>query len=249
MRGSPRAAAVLGVCAAALAIAPSAGGSDAPGARTTARLASCGPGQDVTLAAPSGGNVYHSGYFSPTPIEVTVTDRSIDDFNALAQKDVAAVVFSDPWGRNGHTRIRFPGGKVRTIWAHGAIPVVRMMPWTKLWVTRNQPVTMQKVIDGCYDGQLLRWFRRPTPLAGSVDRRRLRPRDVWLARLHLSVRSRLLLEREVAERERFGLRPAGELLFGCARRVPSRRRRRALRLHAGVPLRLKPLEQRQASSV
>src|SRR5436853_5462140 len=160
-----RAACAAVLCASSLVMGPAAGAGDGTFRREPAApVVTCGQRQDVTLAAPESGHVYHSAYFSPTPNEITVTDQSIEDFNALAQKDVAAVVFSDPWGRNGHTRIRFPGGKVSTIWNHGAIPVVRMMPWTKLWVTQNQPVTMQKVIDGRYDGQLLRWFRRAEAL-------------------------------------------------------------------------------------
>ncbi len=123
-------------------------------------LPSCAPGRPTVLAPPASG-AYHSAYFSPTNNEITVTDQSITNFESLAQKNVALVVFSNPWGLHGRVDIDFPKQQVETVWAHGSIPYLRFQPWTKeYWRPRPDPVvTMQKVIDGTWDRQILAWMR------------------------------------------------------------------------------------------
>lgn len=119
----------------------------------------CAPGQGVKIVPPVSG-AYHFGYFSPTPNELTVTNASIDDFETLAQKPVAGVVFSNPWGIHGGIDIHFPTRKVETIWNHGAVPVVRFMPWTLQWGVLPDPViSMQRIIDGRWDGAVVRWLK------------------------------------------------------------------------------------------
>ncbi len=119
----------------------------------------CSQGERVRLAAPASG-AYHSGYFSPTTDETTVRTQSIDAFEALAQKPVALVVFSNHWGRRGRVDIRFPTAEVQAIWDHGAVPDVRLQPWSKLWETPDPVVSMQRIVDGRWDGAIARWFRR-----------------------------------------------------------------------------------------
>jgi hypothetical protein len=118
----------------------------------------CAPGEATRLDAPMPGTAYHTAYFSPTPDEVTVTDATIEAFESLTGEQLAGVYFSDHWGRNRRVTIRFPQRKVDTIWAHGAVPIVRMMPWM-LWHVRDNPITLQRILDGRYDGALRAWFR------------------------------------------------------------------------------------------
>ncbi|GIU96673.1 MAG: beta-mannanase [Actinomycetota bacterium] len=119
----------------------------------------CASNEGVRIAPPASG-AYHFGYFSPTPNERTVTRDSIDEFETLAGRPVAGVVFSDPWGTRGKLTIGFPTRKVRTIWRHGAVPVVRFTPWTRMVQGRRDPIiSMQRIINGRFDAALLRWFR------------------------------------------------------------------------------------------
>jgi hypothetical protein len=111
------------------------------------------------LSAPPAGQAYHTAYFSPTNDEQTVTDASIDDFETKTQRAVGGVVFSDAWGHGGRVSIGFPATKVRTIWQHGALPMVRMMPWSSLSNPPDPTITMQRVVRGRYDAALRRWFR------------------------------------------------------------------------------------------
>jgi hypothetical protein len=113
----------------------------------------------LVLDRPAAGTAYHTAYFSPTNDEETVTDASIEGFEAMTGREVAGVVFSDPWGHGGKLSIDFPRTKVRTAWRHGAVPMVRMMPWTRLSRPPDPVVTMGKVAAGRYDGPLRRWFR------------------------------------------------------------------------------------------
>ena len=82
----------------------------------------------LVLAQPTPGTAYHTAYFSPTNDEETVTDASIEVFEAMTGREVAGVVFSDPCGHGGKLEIGFPRTKVKTVWRHGALPMVRMMP-------------------------------------------------------------------------------------------------------------------------
>jgi hypothetical protein len=119
----------------------------------------CAPGRAVEIAPPSSG-AYHFGYFSPTPNELTVTKASIEDFEALAQKPVVGVVFSNPWGIHGEIDIHFPTRKVERIWRHGAVPVVRFMPWTIQGGAPPDPViSLQRIIDGRWDRAVVRWLK------------------------------------------------------------------------------------------
>jgi hypothetical protein len=134
-------------------------GLAAPGPVSAEPAPPCAPGESVRIAPPASG-AYHFGYFSPTPNERTVTRDSIEDFEALAGRPVVGVVFSNPWGTQGELDIRFPARKVRTIWRHGAVPVVRFMPWTRMVQGKPDPViSMRRILNGRFDGELVRWLR------------------------------------------------------------------------------------------
>jgi len=70
------------------------------------------------------------------------------------------VVFSNHWGTKGRVDMHFPTQQVQTIWAHGSFPLGQFHPWTKLlWQPQPDPVArMQKVIDGRWDADLVRWL-------------------------------------------------------------------------------------------
>lgn len=140
-----------------LALAPTGAGAGASGPRTAFP---CAPGEAVKLAPPTSG-AYHSAYFSPTPDETTVTAQTIDDFQTMTGRQLAAVYFSNHWGTRGRVHMHFPIGKVQAIWDNGSFPMVRFVAWSTMsWSSEPDPVvTMQRIINGRWDGQLRSWFR------------------------------------------------------------------------------------------
>lgn len=120
----------------------------------------CGSSERMVLV-PVDGKAYHTAYFSSAGRETAYTDELIDDWIAMTGRPVAGIYLSDHWGdADGNVRITFPEEKVRMFWRHGAIPMVRMMPWSKLWVNGADPrISMQAVARGRFDTQLRRWFR------------------------------------------------------------------------------------------
>ena len=118
----------------------------------------CDPGQGVKVAPPPGDDVYHSAYaaFStPQRNEDYVTAGRIGTFERLAAKPITWAYFSNNWTGG---RITFPARQARTIAAAGRIPFVRMMPRSRDFDPRPDPVfPMQKIIDGAFDRELIGW--------------------------------------------------------------------------------------------
>ncbi|MGZ4131818.1 MAG: glycosyl hydrolase [Actinomycetota bacterium] len=149
--------ALLGVCAVASPAGAASARTAPPSPRV--RLPSCGPNERVVLAKPDG-QAYHTAYFSSVGRETGYTSDRIAWWERLTGRPVAGVYFSNHWGtERGAVHIAFPTKLVRTIWRHGAVPMVRMMPWSKLWVHGADPtITMQRIVDGRFDRPLRRWF-------------------------------------------------------------------------------------------
>jgi len=128
-------------------------------ARTAPSTPVCPAGQRMILA-PVAGHAYHTAYFSSVGRETGYTDARIRWWQRLSGRPVAGIYLSNHWGtERGSVHIVFPEDKVRMFWRHGAIPMIRMMPWSKLWGGGQDPVfTMQRIIDGDFDRQLRQWF-------------------------------------------------------------------------------------------
>lgn len=147
--------------AAALPVLVAAGAILAPAPPTASALppaTGCAAGERVRLARPASG-AYHAAFPNLAGYENEVTEEILDRFENLAGKSLAGVYVSNHWGKAGKVRIRFPRAAVRQTWNHGAVPLVRWMPWTTRWRRPDPQISMQRIIDGRYDGRMERWLR------------------------------------------------------------------------------------------
>ena len=105
------------------------------------------------LIEPSSG-IYHSAYPDFGGTEDVVTTSKITDFETLVGKDIVWAYFSNNWYDN----IQFPSAAVNTIHDAGKVPFIRMMPRTSFDEGGPDPnYTMQKIIDGDFDTELIQW--------------------------------------------------------------------------------------------
>jgi hypothetical protein len=118
--------------------------------------------------APSPAGAYHSAFPFFANSEDQVSDQKITDFENMAGKKIVWAYFSNNW----LDRIRFPLEAVQTIHAHGAIPFVRLMSWSRIEQNVSETVyTLQRIIDGMFDRELILWAdqARTLPFALLVE--------------------------------------------------------------------------------
>ncbi len=105
------------------------------------------------LIEPTFG-IYHSAYPDFGGTEDIVTTERITDFENLVNKNLVWAYFSNNWYNN----IQFPTTEVNTINSAGKIPFIRIMPRTNFDEGGPDPnYTMQKIIDGDFDIDLIQW--------------------------------------------------------------------------------------------
>jgi len=108
--------------------------------------------------------VYHGAFPYFPGAEDEVSAQYVATFEALAQKKIAWVYFSNNW----FSGIHFPRSAVQEIHDYGVVPFIRMMsrsglPWESALAPPGQikaadPVyTMQRIIDGDFDAELSAW--------------------------------------------------------------------------------------------
>ncbi len=104
---------------------------------------------------PETGHIYFGAFPDFDGPEDNVTAQRIHDFESLAGKPIAWAYFSDNW----YQQISFPGAAVQTIHQSGRVPFIRMMARTELEEGVADPnYSMQNIIDGQFDNDLLQWF-------------------------------------------------------------------------------------------
>ena len=107
------------------------------------------------LTPPTQG-VYFAAFPDFGGPEDNVTTQRLNDFETLAQKQITWAYFSDNWYQN----ISFPSAAVQTIHQAGRVPFIRMMARTTLDENIADPnYSMQNIIDGNFDNDLLQWFQ------------------------------------------------------------------------------------------
>ena len=83
--------------------------------------------------------------------------QNIIDFEMTIGKKIVYAMFSNNWGSEN---ITFSEENVLTIYSLGIVPFIRMMPRTDFQAGERDPVfTLQRIIDGKFDDDLLRWAR------------------------------------------------------------------------------------------
>ena len=105
----------------------------------------------IKLLPPPEG-IYHAAFPDFGWQEDNVTSKRIADFEKLAGKQIVWAYFSNNWGDN----IIFPKTSVKIIDSCGAIPFIRMMSWD-VYNPKDPTYSMQDIIDGRYDEDLIRW--------------------------------------------------------------------------------------------
>jgi hypothetical protein len=140
------------VAAAVVAAAASVAAAGAP------VLPTCAAGRHVVLARPPAGSAYAAAFpFFSNDVrnEDYVTAARLDAYEQLAGKRAAWAYFSNHWTGG---RIVFPRAAVELVWQHGALPFVRMMPWSRQQEGMLDPVfRMRDLARGRWDRQLRAW--------------------------------------------------------------------------------------------
>lgn len=106
------------------------------------------------LQAPPYGSIYHAANPDFGGTEDNVTSKSIKNFESLAKKKIVWAYFSNNW----YDAIKFPLAQVNTIRKSGKLPFIRLMPRSDFNVGGpDSRYTMQKIIDGEFDKELIQW--------------------------------------------------------------------------------------------
>ncbi len=105
---------------------------------------------------PPASGCYHAAFPDFGGPEDMVSADSIVHFERLAGKNITWAYFSDNW----YDQIGFPWDAVQEIHRAGRVPFIRMM--AREDIAEFEPdtlYTMQNIIDGRFDADLLQWFR------------------------------------------------------------------------------------------
>ena len=102
----------------------------------------------------------YQGMFLDSSPEQPITDARLSDLTTLSHKNLAIVYFDNAWGHDGLLDLRFPTDAVQTIWNHGAVPFIRLMPWTTRTESKADPVvSMKSFVDTTgYDAAVTAWL-------------------------------------------------------------------------------------------
>lgn len=112
-------------------------------------------GIEVKLLPADDNKIYHAAFPGLGAPEDGVTTEKISNFETLAGKKITWVYFSNNWF-NGV--IKFPKENVKTIHKYGSVPFIRLMPRASYEQNPPDPIfTMQKIIDGLFDADLIQW--------------------------------------------------------------------------------------------
>ena len=102
---------------------------------------------------PASG-IYHSAFPDFGGTEDIVSSGQINNFESLVGKQIVWAYFSNNW----YDEIKFPSSEINIIHSAGRVPFIRIMPRTNFDDGGPDPnYTMQKIIDGYFDTQLIQW--------------------------------------------------------------------------------------------
>lgn len=107
----------------------------------------------VKLLPPESG-IYHTAFSTMYSSSNNVSDAEVPYFENLVAKKVVWLNFQSDWF-NG---IKFPEASVRNIWKSGAIPSIRMLPWST-YDKFDGTYSLKKIMDGKFDKELKQWAR------------------------------------------------------------------------------------------
>ena len=110
----------------------------------------------IKLLPPEGNSIYFGAFPDFGGDEEDISKQKIDDFEALAQKNIMWAPFSQYWYRG----LVYPQDKIHIINDEGVIPLVRMQPRSTTQEYVEETVfTMDNIINGNFDVELRTWAR------------------------------------------------------------------------------------------
>ena len=118
------------------------------------------PNKQLKLMPPEKG-IYLSAFPNFGGSEDKVSAEKISDFCELSGRKITWAYFSNNWN-NG---IKFPEKCINIIHLSGFTPYVRLMPRTNFEEgKKDSTYSMQKIIDGKFDSDLIRWAKKDKQL-------------------------------------------------------------------------------------
>jgi len=108
------------------------------------------------LLPPSDNGIYFGAFPDFGGSEDHISKKRIDDFEKLIDKKIVWAYFSNNW----YNGILYPKNDIHTIYNHGSIPFVRLMPRSDDEQGKMETkFSLQKIIDGKFDKELKKWAK------------------------------------------------------------------------------------------
>ncbi len=108
---------------------------------------------DVKLLPPETG-IYHTVFSVKYSTPDNISKQEVPYFVNLVNKKIVWMNFSNDWF-NG---IKFPEQSVKNIYNAGALPSIRIMPWST-YSKFDTKYPLRKIINGSYDKELIQWAK------------------------------------------------------------------------------------------
>ncbi len=103
---------------------------------------------------PVNNKIYHSAFPDFNGTEDDVTAERIDDFESLAEREIAWAYFSNNWLDS----LVFPKNAVNIIADHGSTPFIRLMFRSEFEENKADPrYKMKDILNGQYDNAIIAW--------------------------------------------------------------------------------------------
>lgn len=109
--------------------------------------------KEVKVLPPETG-VYHTAFSQIQSSPGVISAKEVPYFENLAGRKIAWLNFQNDWF-NG---IKFPAESVKNIWNAGAIPSIRLLPWST-YDKYDQTYSLRKIVDGKFDKELRQWAK------------------------------------------------------------------------------------------
>jgi beta-mannanase len=106
---------------------------------------------DVKLLPPGNG-IYHSAFSTKFSSSNNVSAEEVPYFERLVNKKIVWLNFSNDWFYG----IKFPAESVKNIYNSGALPSIRIMPWSG-YDKYDTKYSLYKIVKGEFDNELKRW--------------------------------------------------------------------------------------------
>lgn len=107
--------------------------------------------KEVKLLPPDEG-IYHTAFSTIYSSSNNVSENEVPYFENLTGKKIVWLNFQSDWFEG----IKFPGESVKNIWKNGAIPSIRMLPWSK-YDKLDKTYSLKKIVDGKFEKELRKW--------------------------------------------------------------------------------------------